>query len=174
MKTEAQRSPELDQLRALIEPIAVAMLTHLDADGALVSRPVAPLEMDASGALWFFADRRSADVELLRVVNLNFSDSARSTYVSLSGSGEMYCDRARIERLWTSFARPWFPEGPESADLVLLKVVPDTAEYWDAPDSKMVRLFVMASSMLAGKPIGLVERDSLTRRSGLSPASTAG
>ena len=123
----------------------------------MASRPMSPLEMDASGAIWLFTDLRSAKVEHLRVVNLAFSDEAGARYVSVSGRGEIETDRARIERLWTPFAKPWFPEGSGSTNLALLKVVPDSVEYWDAPNSKMVRMFAMAASVLAGQPIGLGE-----------------
>ena len=162
MKIETQTSAEMKELCKLIEPIPVAMLSNLDADGALVSRPMAVLQVDAAGAVWFFVDLRSSRVEFLRVVNLSFVDVARGTYVSLSGRGEIRSDRAQLEQLWTPMARPWFPEGPDSRNMALLKFVPHTAEYWDAPHSKMVRMFAMAVSVVTGKPMGLGEHATLT------------
>ena len=73
MKTEPQRNAELTQLCELIEDMSVAMLTNLDDKGAMVSRPMSPLEMDINGALWFFTDRHSTKVEHLRVLNLAFT-----------------------------------------------------------------------------------------------------
>ena len=158
MKIQTQLNEELRQLATMIEPMSVAMLTTANGNGGeLASRPMSPLAMDASGAIWFFTDLRSAKVEHLRVVNLAFSDEAEARYVSVSGRGEIETDRARIERLWTPVAKPWFPEGSGSTNLALLKVVPDSVEYWDAPNSKMVRMFAMAASVLAGQPIGLGE-----------------
>jgi general stress protein 26 len=174
MKTEAQGSAELSQICKMIGDMSVAMLTVVGDDGALTSRPMAPLEMDAQGALWFFTDVHSAKVDHLRAVNLSFADADKSTFVSLSGRGELHTDRARIERLWTPFAKPWFPEGPQSTNLALLKFVPDMAEYWDAPNSKMVRSFAMAASVLAGKPIGLGEHDTLTQLSAPSSSAASG
>ena len=162
MNIETQTRPEMAALCKLIEPIPVAMLGNIDADGALVSRPMAVLEVDAAGAVWFFVDLRSSRVEFLRVVNLSFVDAARGTYVSLSGRGEIRSDRSHVERLWTPLAKPWFPEGPASTNLALLKFVPHTAEYWDAPNSKMVRMFAMAASVVAGKPIGMGDHATLT------------
>jgi general stress protein 26 len=172
MKTETQNNPELGKLSKLIENMSVAMLTQMDGTGALVSRPMAPLEMDASGAIWFFTDMRSAKVEHLSAVNLGFADADRATYVSLSGSGELHAGKARIDQLWTAFARPWFPDGPESEHLALLKFVPGQAEYWDAPNSKMVRMFAMAASVAAGKPIAMGEHGTLTALSGRSTDTT--
>jgi hypothetical protein len=65
--------------------------------------------------------------------------------------------------LWLN--RPWFPDGRTSNELALLKVVPSNAEYWDAPHSKMVRLFAMAVSVVAGKSIGMGEHEKLTHLS---------
>ena len=165
MKIETQHSAELTQLGQLLEPMSIAMLTNFEPEGRLVSRPMSPLEMDVHGALWFFTDRRSSKLEHLGVLNLSFTDEGKGTYVSLAGRGAIHDDRARIERLWTAFAKPWFPEGPDSANLTMLQFVPDIAEYWDAPHSKMVRMFAMAASVVAGKPIGLGEHDKLTQLS---------
>ena len=163
MKIQTQLNSEFKPIGKLIEDIRVAMLTTPDSAGALISRPMAPLEMDADGALWFFTNKHSSKIEHLAQVNLSFVDHDHGTFVSLSGRGSMHDDRVRINALWTSFAKPWFPDGPESPDLVLLKVVPHTAEYWDAPNSKMVRLMAMAASQLAGSPVGLGEHGTAHR-----------
>ncbi len=165
MKTQPQASTDLAALCSLIEPIAVAMLTTFDADGTLASRPMVPLEMDDAGALWFFTDLRSSKVQELRNLNLSFSDAQHASYISLSGHGEIHMDRTRIKRLWTALARPWFPDGPESPHLGLLKFMPEAAEYWDAPHNQMVRMLAMAASVAAGKPVGLGSHDNLTRLS---------
>ena len=170
MKIATQASAELTHVAKLIENIPIAMLTTLDAEGALASRPMTILEMDAQGALWFFTDVRSSKLEQLRAVNLSFTDRGQGDYVSLSGHGEIDTDRARIRGLWTVFAKPWFPDGPESENLALLKFLPDTADYWDGPSSKMVRAFGLVASVIAGKPVALGEHGSHTA---LSPATRA-
>ncbi len=162
MKTESQRNADLAKLCLLIEHMSVAMMTTYDGDGALVSRPMSPLEMDCNGVLWFFTDRRSEKVEHLAAINLSFIDANRATYVSLSGHAQLDGDRTRMARLWTSSSRPWFPDGPRSLNLVLLKFIPDKAEYWDAPSSTMIRMVALAASLVTGKPVGMGEHDSLT------------
>ncbi len=170
MKTATQTNANFAHVAELIKDISIAMLTTVEADGTLASRPMAALVMDASGSLWFFTDLRSAMVEQLHAANLSFTDEGHGTYVSLSGRGEIDTDRSRIQKLWTPFAKPWFPDGPESPNLALLKFVPETADYWDAPNSKMVRTFGIIASIVAGKPLGLGEHGSV---SGLSPAAAA-
>jgi general stress protein 26 len=165
MKIANQTSAELTHVGKLIEYIPVAMMTNLDDDGALASRPMTTLEMDAQGALWFFTDVQSSKVDHLRAVNLSYSDSDKGAYVSLSGRAEIDTDRARIKRLWTVIAKPWFPDGPDSSNLVLLKFMPDRADYWDGPSSKMVRALGMIASIVSGKRVALGEHGSLTHLS---------
>lgn len=97
--------------------------------------------------------------------------------VSLSGRGEVDTDRERIKRLWTPLAKPWFPEGPDSTNLALLKFVPDAADDWDGPSSRMVRAFgIIASaiaSAIAGKPVAMGEHGSHSGLSSPSPATAA-
>lgn len=159
MKIQTQNTPELVQLGKLIENMSVAMLTTFDDAGMLTSRPMAPLEMDSDGAVWFFTARVSAKTAHLTTANLVFSDSSKGIYVSLSGRGEIHSDNDDIHRLWTVFAKPWFPDGPDSPNLVLLKFIPAVAEYWDAPHNKAVRLFSLAASIISGKPVNMGDHD---------------
>jgi general stress protein 26 len=166
MKMQQQHSSDLTLLCQMIEPIKIAMLTNVDQHGALTSRPMTPLEMDTEGTLWFFIDRSSVpNAERLHEANLTFSDEGRAVFVSLSGRGELSDDRENMRRLWTSSAAPWFADGAESADLALLKFVPNAAEYWDGPHSKIVRKVAMAASIAAGRPVGIGEHETLTHLS---------
>lgn len=170
MKTATQSRSDLEHVAQLIEKLPVAMMTTQEADGALSSRPMAVLEMDASGALWFFTDLRSAKIEQLGVANLGFIDPATHTYVSLSGRGEIDTDRRHIEALWTSSARQWFPDGPDSSMLALLKFSPDRADYWDADDGRMQREIGV---IVASSPGASGIQGSYTHLSGALPATSA-
>ena len=171
MKTETQSSAELTLLCKAIENASVVMLTNLDTDGALLTRPMAPLEMDGKGGLWFFTDLRSAKVEHLRVANVSFADPARGTYVSLFGRSEICTDRARIKRLWTSFARAAFPAGPDSTYIALLRFVADPTEHWEASHGNMLRMFAQAPSDVDEKPMGRGGHHAPTARAQASPNS---
>lgn len=162
MKIMPQTTGELTKLGELIEDMSVAMLTTFeDADEALMSRPMAPQELCEKGAIWFLTDKNSNKVKHLQVMNLGFSNESKSTYVSISGHGEIVTDRTLIEYFWTPFAKPWFPDGADSSNLALLKFVPHSAEYWDAPNRKMVRMLAMAASIVAAKPIGMGDHGHL-------------
>ena len=163
MNIKPQKTAEQTQLGEMIKDMSVAMLTTFDeAEGLLKSFPMSPQEMCEQGAIWFLTDPNSNKVKHLQVMNLGFSNESESTYVSISGHGEIVDDQARIEELWTPFARPWFPDGVDSNNLALLKFVPHSAEFWDAPNSKMVRMLAMAASIVAAKPIGMGNHGNLS------------
>ena len=161
MDIKTQKTVELTQLAKLIEGMRFCMLTTVDEENLMVARPMTPQQMCEEGALWFLTDPNSTKMQHLQLMNVAFSDEPKSTYVSISGHGEVVADRARIESLWSAFARPWFPDGVDSTNLALLKFVPNVAEYWDAPNSKMVRIFGSIISIVAAKPIGMGEHGSL-------------
>ncbi len=167
MQIDPQATAALTHVASLIKSVPVAMLTTLGGDGTLDSRPMALLAMDGVGALWFFTDLRATKLQHLQALNLSFSDPGHGTYVSLAGQGEVSTDRVRIQQLWTAAAKPWFPDGPTSANLALLKITPDAADYWDAPRSTMVRAFGLLASVVAGRPMALGthgSHDGLTER----------
>lgn len=148
MKTEKQNSEERAELCRLIQNLTITMMTTANRDGGLSTRPMSPLLLDAYGDLWFFTDVRSEKAKHLDAINLGFIDSSRATYVSLSGYGILHNERSYIDRLWTPFAKPWFAEGPESPNLVLLKFVMQSAEYWNSSQSRMVALLTTPETTL--------------------------
>ena len=155
MKIHTQSTPEQVKLGELIEDMSVAMLTTLNESDSMDSKPMSPLEMDSEGAIWFFTELNTSKTANLSTANLAFSDSSNGTYVSLSGRGEIHKKSEDIHRLWKVFAKPWFPDGPDSPNLALLKFIPNAAEYWDAPHSKTIRLFSMAASIITSKPVNM-------------------
>jgi hypothetical protein len=59
-------------------------------------------------------------------------------------------------------------------DVVLMKFIPDKADYWDGPSSKMVRAFGTITSVIAGKPVALGAHGSLTALSGATQGAASG
>jgi general stress protein 26 len=156
METKSQKNPQLDKVRELVEDIRIAMMTTVDEAGHLVSRPMAALQMDEDGTIWFFTKRSSPKVDQIdnnqHRVNLAFADVGDADYVSISGTADELDDRAKVNELWNPQAKAWFPEGKDDPELILLKVHTDMAEYWNASDSTMVRLFQQATAAITGNP----------------------
>ena len=59
MRIEKQKSAELARLASLVRQMKVAMLTTIEPDGSLRSRPLQTLELDGAGRLWFFTHASS-------------------------------------------------------------------------------------------------------------------
>lgn len=143
----------IEKLAKLIEGIEYAMLTTVAPDGSLHSRPMMVQNSPFEGDLWFFTGRatgKTKSIEKESHVNVAFADPENHRFVSVSGRAELVDDIAMARKLWSPIYRAWFPEGLEDANLVLLKVTVDSAEYWDAPSSKMVQLFGLAKALFTG------------------------
>ena len=46
----------------------------------------------------------------------------------------------KAKQLWSPLYRTWFPKGLEDPNLILLKVHVQEAEYWHAPEGRMVQV----------------------------------
>ncbi|HKV09480.1 MAG TPA: pyridoxamine 5'-phosphate oxidase family protein [Thermoanaerobaculia bacterium] len=145
---------DIEKIRDLIKGIRFAMLTTVDTDGSLRSRPMATQEAEFDGELWFFTGASSPkvdEVERNHRVNVSYAAPDDNTYVSISGTARMVRDKAKAKELWNPALKAWFPEGLDDPDLALLCVRVEKAEYWDSPSSKMVQLYGLAKAVLTGK-----------------------
>ncbi len=130
-----------------------AMFTTRDQNGHLVSQPMTNQQVDAEGGLWFYTRTTTElwdNIAHEPEVNVSFANNDDSTYVSVSGIAERVVDRNQIHALWNPMVQAWFPAGPEDEHVVLVRVMPHAAEYWDSNDSKMVRMFAMAKAAVTG------------------------
>jgi general stress protein 26 len=147
----------VSKLRELMKDIQVAMMTTIEADGSLRSRPMQLQEAEFDGSLWFLTDAKTAkvyEIERDHHVNLSFSHPTKANYVSVSGLARLVRDRAKAEELWTPLHKAWFPQGLDDPNLALLRVDIQKAEYWDSPSSKVVQLIGFVKAIATGKPYG--------------------
>ena len=153
---EHQNNDNTKKLRELIKDIKYAMLTTTEDDGTLRSRPMATLQSEFDGDLWFFTSAdapKVQEVEHHQQVNVSYAEPDQQKYVSVSGTAQLVRDRSKIEELWNPLFKAWFTQGLDDPSLALLKVSVDKAEYCDSPSSKVVRLVGFLKSIATGKPI---------------------
>ena len=146
-------SSQIADLKSKIKSIRFAMFTTTDDNGHLVSRPMTNQEMDAEGKLWFFTSTETdlwENIVAHPQVNLSFAEPADNVYVSISGRAERVVDRAKIKEMWNPAVQAWFPHGSDDPHAMLVRVVADSAEYWDSTASTMVQLYKMAKAVLTG------------------------
>jgi general stress protein 26 len=141
------------RLTDLLKDMRVAMLTTLDEEGLLRSRPVTPADLDREDELWFFISAsayKADEVGREQRVNICYANPDRHNYVSVSGVATVSYDRERVHKLWKPRHRAWFPKGEHDADLVLLRVQVRKAEYWDAPGKTVAGTIGMMMSGFGG------------------------
>ncbi|MCY1143726.1 pyridoxamine 5'-phosphate oxidase family protein [Actinoplanes sp. Pm04-4] len=132
-----------------------AMLTTMTSGGDHVSRPMAVQKTEFDGDLWFFAYDDSDKVRQIQAsprVNVSLSNDKKSEWTSIAGTAEIIHDRAKAEQLWSKPLETWFPQGLQTPGLALIKVHADSAEYWDAPTSKVKQLLGMGRAIQRDNP----------------------
>lgn len=166
MDTHQTQNDDLRKLRELIKGIDFGMLTTVDTDGTLHSRPMSTNgDVEFDGDLWFFTDVNSHKVEEIRRsprVNVSIADPGKQSYVSLSGQAEILRDQAQIDRLWKPAFKAWFPGGKDDPNIALIHVSVEKAELWDSPSSLVAHTFAMGKALLSGeRPVDLGEHKKL-------------
>jgi general stress protein 26 len=148
---------DLERLREMVKDIDFCMLTTIDENGDLHSRPMSVNgDIDPNGDLWFFtygSSPKVAEIGNAPKVNASFADSEKMRYVSMTGKAELVRDRAKIEELWKPQFKIWFPKGKDEPDIALLRISVEKAEYWDSPSSSIVRAFHFVSALVTGTEI---------------------
>jgi len=146
-------SNEISKLSELIKDVRIAMLTTVDEEGSLRSRPMATQQAPFDGNLWFFTDIHSAKAYEVRKdnqVNVSYAAPDDNKYISVSGTASVVQDKNKAKELWNPILKAWFPKGIDDPDLCLLKIDVEKAEYWDTPSGKMVTLFSLVKSLVTG------------------------
>lgn len=146
---------DIQHFSRLIKDIKFAMFTTLDqSTGALCSRPMTLQQNEFDGNLWFFSAKSSELVKQVSnnaQVNLAFSNVKTFSFLSAQGKAQVLVDKEKQEELWNPLYKAWFPEGLEDPDLCLIKVSVENADYWESPDSKLVRFVGFTQAILTGK-----------------------
>lgn len=153
-KKKADKQDVIEHLGELIRGIKVAMMTTVEQDGSLRSRPMWTHDRDFDGELWFFTKEHSPkvdEVEHDHHVSLAYADPSRDRFVSISGRCSLILDKEKAKELWNPTLKAWFPEGLDDPELALLRVSVEKAEYWDTPNSRMVQLAGFVKATLTGQ-----------------------
>jgi general stress protein 26 len=124
----------ISKVTDIINDSHIGMFTTINEEGALVSRPLAVQEVRDDGDMWFFTSANTSQVAHIHAnpaVNVSFGQ--RTEWVSVAGTAEVVADRQLIHDKWNQVVEAWFPDGPDTPEVVLLHVDSDSAEYWTSP-----------------------------------------
>ena len=154
MAEQTAVSHDVSKLVDKIKDIRIAMMTTAEADGSLHSRPMYTHEPEADGTLWFFTEQDSKKIDEVkkdRHVNLGYANPDDNLYVAITGTANVITDRAKIKELWGESLRGWFPKGSDDPNIALLKVTIESGEFWDTPNSTLLRAYAYAKAVLTGE-----------------------
>ncbi|HEY9856507.1 MAG TPA: pyridoxamine 5'-phosphate oxidase family protein [Stenomitos sp.] len=144
---------QLDALYERLKHFRTAMLTTVSPQGDIHSRPMMTQEREPDADLWFVSSLNADHVREIqahsKVGVIYFHDSDNS-YVSLAGDARVVTDREFLRSRWHEDWRAWFPEGPDQADLCMIKVEPHEAEYWEPRGGRIRVMFELARGKLTG------------------------
>ena len=145
----------LQHFRKLIEKARVGMLTTLDRNQGMRSRPLHTVEVEENGTLWFVISAGSPKAEEVSEhdgkVCLTYANKGDSEYVSVSGHAQLVRDPALKQAFWNKMIDVWFPKGDQDPNVALLKVTPHQAEYWDGPSNTVTQFYAFAKAAVTGK-----------------------
>jgi general stress protein 26 len=120
-----------------------------------------------AGCFWFITDRRGAKDEEITAapdVCLAFADPGSNTFLSVTGRADMRRDIDKARALWSNEAQAWWPKGPSDPDVRVLRVVPDSAEYWDTRGNSIMVALKLTAARLSGNPPALGENRKVNMR----------
>ena len=150
------------KLRELINDIDIAMLTTVDEDGTLRSRPMGTQKAEFDGDLWFLTRVDTPKVDEIQRqsrVNVSYAKPDKNRFVSVSGTAVLINDKAKIDEFWDPIYKVFFPEGKDDPRLRLLKVNVEKAEYWTT--GNLIATVIGFAKAMAGQEADLGENEKL-------------
>ncbi|WP_443947282.1 pyridoxamine 5'-phosphate oxidase family protein [Pedobacter sp. AW1-32] len=151
-------------LKEMIEDVRTCMFVTFSSDDEFGSRPMGTAKVEDDGSIWFFTNEyslKSKEISKDKNVLLNYSDPSNNTYLTVKGKANLVDDNVRKEAYFSPFVKAWFPDGIEDPRLILIHVVPEEAEYWDASSSKLVVLFSLLKGIVTGDTPDLGKHDTI-------------
>lgn len=143
-----------EKIYEMIKDIKVAQMVTRGRDGSLYARPMWAQQKEHEKDLWFFTEIDSPKIEEIQYnpnIVLSYSDPASQNYVSLSGRAEVTTSQAEIDKRWNESLRAWFPQGKDDNQIALIRFTPESAEYWDAPASKLIHAYGYVKAVVTGE-----------------------
>ena len=133
-----QRSATLTKVAKMMRDLDFCMFTTHAGRGGFHARPMSNNgEVEFDGDVWFFSEdetRKVADIEAEPSVQLSYADIENVRFLSMTGTATIVRDAGKKRELWMEELERWFDDGPDSEEIVLIKVTPTVVEYWNGEE----------------------------------------
>lgn len=146
----------VEKIKKLVKDITSCMFCTKVTDIPFRTRPMATVDVDEEGNLWFFSSTSSDKNDEIKnddLVQLLYAKNSDSHFLTVTGRAKILKDHSKIDELWSSMIKAWFPDGKDDPDLSLIKVVPEEAHYWDTVHGKMITLLKIATAVASGNRV---------------------
>ena len=134
--TQVSGRQAIPQIAALLSEIDICVFATRDETGQLHSRPMSNNgQVEWDGRSWFFAPADGRLVAELRAdpsAVLAYRAEEGFTFVSVSGKAAIESDVELKKRYWLSELERWFPDGPDDANVALIRLDAESVEWWTA------------------------------------------
>ncbi len=149
MSTQHTAASLIEQM----QDIRTCMMTTVDESGHLVSRPMALAQADDDHQLWFITNVDSEKVDdVVGTGEINLAFLADKTWISVSGHAFLTQDPAKKQEIWELGAKAYFSGGPEDPQAALIRVDPQTAQFWEGPGTVAALVKMTTAAFSEGSP----------------------
>lgn len=139
-----KRAAGIKKIAGMMRELDFCMFTTRSDDGRLRARPMSNNgEVEFDGDVWFFSGaktRKVREIETEPRVELSYADTENFRFISMSGDARIVRDVKKKKELWLKELERWFDDGPESEDVVLIKVTPSVVAYWTGDEDGEITL----------------------------------
>lgn len=139
----------MEELSKKLGKIDFCMFNTNGGSGRISSRPMSNNgDVEYDGDSWFFSyedTRKVGEIGRDAVVTLTFTAPPSllgkpGIFIAVNGEATLIRDKARFEAHWVTDLDRWFPDGIDTAGIVLIKVSARTIEYWDGEENGRIKL----------------------------------
>src|SRR5438067_1952704 len=115
MEKNLQNEQALQKFIRLVKEINVCMFITNNHNEHTHTRPMATIEVEGDGTLWFYTDIRSVKVEDVvkeHDVHLVYAHPGKESYLDVWGDAIVVTDKPQIKNKWSPLVKAYFPNGP--------------------------------------------------------------
>jgi general stress protein 26 len=140
-----------EKFKEVLGKFDTAMLTTINGEGQMHSRPMAIAELEENGDLIFFTNQESAKIQEIEgnpAASATCQNSWKDSVV-IRGTASLFRDAAKAKKLWRKTYQTWFPGGRDDPSLVMIRLRGEFAEYWDNSGAQGIKYLFKAAKAIA-------------------------
>lgn len=139
-----ENAESIKKVAEMMRDIDFCMFTTASEENGLYGRPMSNNgEVEFDGDIWFFSGANTRKIREIKAdprVHLSYVDTQNFRFISMTGQAMILRDREKKRELWLDELERWFPDGPDSDDVVLIKVHPTLVAYWTREGDGEIKL----------------------------------